>query len=132
MRAYNSFMKMNRIPTAKIISHDEGMGVPTTDLVRRRAEEIAKIDGRNSYNDKDWEQAKLELHGSTAPLSEDDEEMRESFSERDMVPGSVGHHTENSALEDDGNIVEELVSEGMEEAVHDQMLEASRLEDGRE
>ena len=125
-------MKMNHVPTAKIISHDEGMGLPTTDLVRQRAVEIAKIDGRNAYNDKDWEQAKLELHGSIIPLNEDEEEISESFSERDMVPGSLGHHTENSALEDAGNVVEELVSEGMEEAVHDQMLEASKLEDGRE
>src|ERR1700677_1701795 len=125
-------MKMNHVPTAKIISHDEGMGLPTTDLVRQRAVEIAKIDGRNAYKHKDWEEAKLELHGSIIPLNEDEEEISESFSERDMVPGSLGHHTENSALEDAGNVVEELVSEGMEEAVHDQMLEASKLEDGRE
>jgi hypothetical protein len=124
-------MKMNHVPSAKIISHDEGMGVPTADLVRQRALEIAQIDGRSASNEKDWVQAKLELHGNVVPDEDDESEMLESFSERDMVVGSTGHHTENSALEDSGNIVEELVSEGMEEAVHDQMLEASKLEDGK-
>jgi hypothetical protein len=124
-------MKMNHVPSAKIISHDEGMGVPSTDMVRQRALEIAQIDGRSASNEKDWQQAKIELHGDVVPTGDDDGEMMDSFSERDMVMGSMGHHTENSALEDSGNIVEELVSEGMEEAVHDQMLEASKLEDGK-
>src|SRR5580698_676329 len=110
-------MKMQRVLPAKIVSHAEGMGVPTADLVRQRAREIAKIDGRSIYNDNDWRQAKIELHGNSVPADADDDEMIESFSERDMIPGSLGHHTENSALEDSGNIVEELVSEGMDEAV---------------
>jgi hypothetical protein len=125
-------MKAQRVLPAKIVSHAEGMGVPTSDLVRQRAREIAKIGGRKIYNDNDWEQAKIELHGNAASFSEDGDEMMESFSERDMIPGSLGHHTENSALEDAGNIVEELVSEGMDEAVHDQMLEASKLENRRD
>lgn len=125
-------MKTKRVLPAKIANHADGMGVPNTDLVRQRAKEIARINGRGIYNEADWEQAKLELHGSALPHGEDGEEMIESFSERDMIPGSLGHHTENSALEDAGNIVEELVSEGLDEAVHDQMLEASKLEDGAE
>jgi hypothetical protein len=129
---YGLDMKTNRVLPAKIVSHTEGLGVPNTDLVRQRAKEIAMINGRGIYNDADWRQAKLELHGSATPCGEDGDEMQESFSERDMIPGSLGRHTENSALEDAGNVIEELVSEGMDEAVHDQMLQASKMEDRRE
>lgn len=125
-------MKIKRVLPAKIANHADGMGVPNTDLVRQRAREIAKINGHTVYNDADWQQAKLELHGSAATPGEDGEEAVESFSERDMIPGMLGRHVENAALEDAGNIVEELVSEGMDEAVHDQMLEASKLEDDRQ
>jgi hypothetical protein len=122
-------MKERRLQ-AKIVRHSEGLGVPTTDLVRQRAMEIAKINGRNAFTEQDWQQAKIELHGGNLPPTENgDEEMAESVSGRDMVAGSVGHHTENVALEDDINVGEELVNEGMDEAVHDQMLEASRNEE---
>ena len=124
-------MKTKRVLPAKIVSHAEGMGVPSTDLARQRAKEIARINGRGIYNDNDWQEAKLELHGHAA-AGEDGDEMIETFSERDMVPGSVGRHIENAALEDAGNVIEELVTEGMDEAVHDRMLEASRMEDGAE
>ncbi|HWB59735.1 MAG TPA: hypothetical protein VG733_09590 [Chthoniobacteraceae bacterium] len=125
-------MKTKRVLPAKIANHAEGMGVPNTDLVRQRAKEIARINGRSVYSDADWQQAKLELHGSATPPGDDGDEMLESFSERDMVPGILGRHTENTALEDAGNVIEELVSEGLDEAVHDQMLEASKIEDRAE
>ncbi len=110
-------MKTKRVLPAKIANHAEGMGVPNTDLVRQRAREIAKIiNGHTVYNDSDWQQAKLELHGSAVSSGEDGDEAVESFSERDMIPGMLGRHVENTALEDAGNVVEELVSEGMDEA----------------
>jgi hypothetical protein len=122
-------MKERRLQ-AKIVRHAEGLGLPTPELVQQRAKEIAKIAGRNHFTEQDWQQAKVELHGGNIPPTENgDDQMLESVSERDMVAGSVGHHTENVGLEDDMNIVEELVSEGMEEAVHDQMLEASKNQD---
>ena len=49
-------------------------------------------------------------------------------SEHDMVRADFGHHVENVGLEDADNVVEELIAEGMDEAVHEQML-ASRRED---
>ena len=48
---------------AKIIHHSEGFGVPSADTVRRRAEELAKINGHEEFNDDDWREAKRELHG---------------------------------------------------------------------
>ncbi|MGB8352384.1 MAG: hypothetical protein WCD79_00695 [Chthoniobacteraceae bacterium] len=124
-------MKTHRTVQAKIVRHAEGLGVPTADLVRQRAFEIARIDGRHAFNDQDWNQAKVELHGSGVPDGDDGEDEMQFASVHDMVPGSMGHHTLNQPPYDAQNIVAELVSEGMDEAVHDQMLEASKLEDPR-
>src|SRR5476651_424363 len=112
-------MKMKRTLLAKIVQHGEGMGVPTADTVRQRAMEIARIDGRNQANQQDWQQAKQELQGGHfAPDDDSEGEMMESVSEHDMVAGSLGHHTETCELEDAQNVVEELIAEGMDEAVH--------------
>ena len=125
-------MKTHRPVQAKIHRHAEGLGVPTADLVRQRAFEIAQIDGRSAFTDQDWNQAKVELHGNGIAVDDDGEdEIKLSFA-HDMVPGTMGHHTLNQPQDDAQNIVEELVSEGMDEAVHDQMLEASKLEEPRE
>jgi len=119
-------MNTSRPPYAKIVVHSNGMGVPSPEMVRQRALELAQIDGRVEYNEQDWQHAKQELHGGH-PGSWDDEEdkMPESISERDMTATDSGHHTENMRGGED-NVIEELVAEGMDEAVHDQMLEASR------
>ena len=120
-------MKTTRALQAKIVQHSEGLGVPTPETVRRRAEEIAQIDGRTELNEADWRQAKQELHGGHFfPSDDGDEEMCESVSAHDMVAGSLGHQTEVHGLDDGRNLAEELVAEGMDEAVHEQMLEASR------
>jgi hypothetical protein len=120
-------MKMTRTLQAKIVQHAEGLGVPTPDTVRRRALEIARINGRSEYNETDWRQAKQELHGGHFISSDDgEEEMCESVSERDMIAGSLGHQTAVHGLDDAHSIVEELVAEGMDEAVHEQMLESRR------
>jgi hypothetical protein len=115
--------------TAKIILHSEGLGAPCADTVRCRAREIARIAGREEYNDEDWREAKRELHGGHQPNDTNgDMDMTVMVSEHDMVVSSVGHHVENVGLDDQDNIVEELVAEGMDEAVHEQMLAARREE----
>jgi len=114
---------------AKIMQHAEGMGAPDTDTVRQRAREIALINGHDEYSEQDWNEAKRELHGGHELNDTNGEmEMCSMVSEHDMVVGSVGHHVENMGVEDADNVVEELIAEGMDEAVHEQML-ASRQED---
>ncbi len=122
-------MNSSRPPYAKILVHAEGLGVPSPEMVRQRALELARIDGRTEYTETDWQRAKQELHGGH-PASWDDEEdrMPESVSERDMTATDTGHHVENLVGGED-NVLEELVAEGMDEAVHDQMLEAARMEE---
>ncbi|MDQ3197579.1 MAG: hypothetical protein M3Q46_00060 [Verrucomicrobiota bacterium] len=123
-------------PHGKISLHGNGLGVPSPEMVEKRAREIAMIDERNpdEFSESDWNRAKNELtgvEGSHAPEIDDavDSEMRE----RDDIPGASGHHTPNQ-YEGDENLGAELVTGGIEEAAHDQMVEARRdeLEQERE
>jgi hypothetical protein len=118
--------------TAQIIHHSEGLGAPTADTVRRRAQELARINGHEEFNDDDWREAKRELHGGHETNDTNgDMDMTAAVSEHDMVACSMGHHVENVGLEDRESVVEELIAEGMDEAVHEQML-ASRREEAKD
>ena len=95
--------------------------------------ELAFIAGRDEFSDEDWREAKRELHGGHGhSISEDEAEMVTLVSERDMIVTDLGHHVENMGMEDADNVVEELIAEGMDEAVHEQMLAARRDEDDGE
>jgi hypothetical protein len=125
-------MNTPRPTSAKIIQHAEGLGAPSAMEVRRRAAELAMIAGRREYNDEDWQQAKMELHGGHEGAGASDEmEMVALVSERDMIVTDLGHHVENVHSENGETMAEELFAEGMDEAVHEQML-ASRREDAVE
>lgn len=114
---------------AKIIHHSQGLGAPDAETVRQRARELALIDGREQFTEEDWRAAKRELHGGhELNDTNGDLNMSAMVSEHDMVVGSMGHHVENVGLEDADNVLEELIAEGMDEAVHEQML-ASRRKD---
>ena len=119
-------MKETRTLQGKILQHSEGMGVPSPDLVRKRAMELAHISGRREITEDDWKQAKRELHGGHSFDMDDGEERAPFVSERDMIAASSGRHSEKIGFEDSDNVVEELVAEGMDEAVHEQMLEGSK------
>jgi hypothetical protein len=119
-------------PHGKINLHGNGLGVPSPELVEKRAREIAMIDERdpNDFTETDWHQAKNELTGVGASHvpEEVDEDAGDERSERDEVPGASGHRAPRSGFEEDENVGEELVSGGIEEAAHDQMVEARREE----
>ena len=57
--------------------------------------------------------------------------MAAAVSEHDMVVSSLVRHVENVGPDDQDSMVEELVAEGMDEAVHEQML-AARSEEPKE
>lgn len=116
-------MKAARTLQGKIISHSSGMGVPSPDLVRQRAGELAKISGHAEATEDDWKHAKEELHGGhDNGIDSDDVQF---VSERDMVAGSTGHHVGRTGFDESESLGEELVAEGMDEAVHERMLEAA-------
>src|SRR5436190_14654736 len=114
-------MSTLRPNSAKILQHSTGMGAPDAEMVRQRARELARIDGRAEFNDEDWRQAKRELHGGhDFGEALDGNGMAPIVSEHDMIASDPGHHVERMGM-DDENIVEELIAEGMDEAMHEQM-----------
>ena len=126
-------MSKMRPATAKILCHSRGIGSPDVGLVRTRAEELARINGHAHYTEEDWQQARFEMHGMNHPEDELSEEMGDypMVSGADMVCTDVGHHTARIGMEDDGNIVEELYREGLDEAEHERML-AARMDGSAE
>jgi len=97
--------------------------------VEKRAREIALIAERDpdEFTDADWDQARLELlgvHASNAP--EETDENAEVVEEWNVVASSAGHRAPR--VEDEENLGEQLVSDGLEEAAHDQMVEARKEE----
>jgi hypothetical protein len=119
-------------PHGKINLHGNGLGVPSPELVEVRAREIAMIDERDpdEFTEADWQQAKNELTGvgSSQVPEEVEEDVADERSERDEVLGASGHRAPRSGFDDEENVGEELVSGGIEEAAHDQMVEARREE----
>ena len=114
----------------RITVHGDGVGVPSPDLVEKRAREIALIAERNpdEFTDADWHQAREELLGAqvnTAP--EETEENAEVVEEWNVVASSQGHRAPR-VEEDEHNLGEQLVADGIEDAAHDQMLIARQEE----
>ncbi|MEN3368063.1 MAG: hypothetical protein V7609_206 [Verrucomicrobiota bacterium] len=115
--------------TGKISVHGDGVGVPSPDAVERRAREIALIAERDpdEFTDADWDQARRELLGnleSGAPEETDDN--ADVVEEWNVVASSKGHRAPR--VEDEENLGEHLVADGIEEAAHDQMVEARKEE----
>src|SRR2546430_15002621 len=125
-------MKEKKPSSGKISLHGNGMGVPSPEDIERRAREIALIDERNpdEFTDTDWNQARQELMGSenNEPPEEtpDNSQVTEEW---EMTPDNRGRRVPRPGVEEDEETVgEHLVSDGREEAAHDQMLEARREE----
>ena len=119
-------------PGGKINVHGMGLGAPTPEQVEARAREIALIDERepNEFTDTDWNQARRELLGETMPPPpEESEEAAKMEEEWEVTPDDRGRRVNRPGTEDDEESVgEQLVTDGVEEAIHDQMLEARREE----
>lgn len=114
---------------AHILIHAEGAGVPSPELVEQRARELAVIAGRpaSSYSDEDFRQAKREIMEQFEPEAD---EMEESTLEFEPGSGDVQGGRPSQAVNygsnDESSVGEELVQEGLDEALHDEMLEASK------
>src|SRR5437868_2938382 len=124
-------MKENKPSGGKIELHGNGMGVAGPEDIERRAREIAMIDERNpdEFTDTDWKQAREELLGELeqTPPEEDDKNIKLE-QEWEVTPDDRGHRVARPGAEEEETVGEHLVSDGREEAAHDQMLEARREE----
>jgi hypothetical protein len=113
----------------KISVHGDGFGAPSPDAVEKRAREIALIAERDpdEFTDADWDQARRELLGAQPSIApEETDENAEVVEEWNVVPSSSGQRAPR--IGEDDNVGEQLVADGVEEAVHDQMVEARKEE----
>ena len=126
-------MNTNPLKQGVLTENSAGIGTVTRKMVRKRAIELAVINGRaaRDVSKSDWDQARRELTGE--PDMDPKEAVLESApeSERwDPVPGSTGHKAPESPREDEDaegrSEGEQLVEQGVAEAEHDQMLQAAR------
>jgi len=125
-------MKEQKPTPGKISLHGNGMGVASPEDIERRAREIALIDERdpNQFTDADWNQAREELLGDlvTTPPEQDDKNIKME-EEWEVTPDDHGRRVPRPGTEEEEETIgEHLVSDGREEAAHDQMVEARREE----
>jgi len=116
----------------KFLLHGQGAGELTDDMVEARAREIAVIRGRTAeqVSEEDRAEAWAELQGELLPAPTDsDGESAGALTRDPSEPVSVpGRHIPNMEPEDDSSAIEQLATEGVEEAQHDQMLAARERE----
>ena len=128
--AYHRNMNKNsNIPIGDLSGRETELRVPTHEMVEQRAREIARLNERNphQFTDADWEQARAELTGAPpSGSSEDSGEIADSLSESGSVPGESGRKTPRVAPKDEALLDEHLANRGVEEAAHDQMVEATK------
>jgi hypothetical protein len=107
----------------KILRGTKGIGNVTPEMIEERAREIARADGRETANDLDRSHAREDFIGSTsAPEKPATEEPIEDW----YTPrGSSGQQTPTVRPEDEENIPDTLIREGVEEADHDQRLRSA-------
>ena len=120
-------MKENTIEQGKFTEQGHGLGTVTKEMVRKRAKELALINGRQQVLDSDFEQAKRELtreeHLTPEPTAA--EKLPEE-SRWEPVGESVAKEGPKVPAPDEQTFAERLVEEGVEDAEHDQMTRATR------
>jgi hypothetical protein len=125
-------MKTNPLKDGVLTENSAGIGTVTRKMVRKRAVELAVINGRSAHeaSKSDLDQARRELTGE--PDADPKEAVLESApeSERwDPVPGSTGYKMPVAPGEDEDDEGrsdnERLVDEGIAEAEHDQTRQAA-------
>jgi hypothetical protein len=106
-------------PRGKILGGTEGLGTVSPQMIEERAREIARSDGRAQPNDLDRTRAREELIG---PTSDSEQPATRSEPGRDwgMPLVSSGEKAPTVRPEDEENIPEKLIQEGIDEADHDQ------------
>src|SRR5207248_10627805 len=127
-------MRKNPLNKGIIMENAAGIGTVTSEMVEVRARELAAINGHPSEpSQADYQQAKRELTGEaeTNPQEESSESIPDSEG-WDPVPGSTGRQAADSLGEDEDaegrSESAQMFEEGVNEAEHDQMREASAAE----
>ena len=122
-------MKQQGNDEGRFTDHAHGLGTVTKEMVNQRAGEIALINGRSKHNilDSDWQQAYRELTGQEGlnPSPTPAEELTEDKRWAPTVESEL-HRAPTIQAPDEQTFAEKLVEEGIEEAEHEQMTEATK------
>lgn len=121
--------RKERMGHGRITQHGSGLGTVTPEMVRTRARELALSDGRaaEEVTPADWNQAKRELLGAAIPPGvESDVDEAASTAGWDPAPPSIGQRADTQELADEQTMSEKLIQEGVEEADHDERVQAGR------
>jgi len=129
-------MRKNPLNKGIIMENAAGIGTVTSEMIEARARELAAINGRPSSepSEADYQQAKRELTGESEmdPQEESSESVPDSEG-WDPLPGSTGRQAADSLGEDEDaegrSESAQMFEEGVTEAEHDQMRQASRADE---
>ena len=122
-------MRKRHSQQGRLSSQGEGLGTVTEAMVRRRAREIALINGRpkGQMLDSDYAQARRELTTEEPLAPQETAADRLPEDKRwDPVPGSRERKAPTVSPSDEQTVAENFVEEGVEDAEHDQMKEAGK------
>jgi hypothetical protein len=113
-------------PSVKMQVAGTGLGEVSQQMLDDRARELARMDGRVDFNERDLEQARAELQGASQPPPPPETEGgAEELVAWDEAPAASGHQARTYQIDDEATIGEALVQEGVEEAEHSQRVAAS-------
>jgi hypothetical protein len=125
-------MNKNQPTQAKILLHGKGVGDITEQDIRRRARELASINGvpPKVVSEEYLALARRELRGENLPaVTTEDSEAVGAMTRDPSEPPSISGRQIPDIEEPDGQEDRErLTEEGVEEAQHEQMLAARRRE----
>ena len=114
----------------RISASGDGLGEVSSERIAGRAAEIARNEGRERSNGHDLARAEAELSspGVAPSAPEIAAPELENMTAWDEAPVADGR-APRAAIEDEANIAEQLVQEGVEEAEHDRRARAGELPD---
>lgn len=123
--ALSCFMK-KRIEEGRFTEGAHGLGTVTEAMVGKRAKEIALINGHPQVLSTDWDQARRELTGRERLVPETTREELLPEESRDVAYAPPESRVPAVPAPDEQTFAEKLVEEGVQEAEHEQMVQASR------
>jgi hypothetical protein len=116
-------MKQNR----RIEIGTSGFGEASAATVEERARQIARSDGRTKVNNLDRQEARREILDPILDEGSPEEQIFEDDRpEAGVAPASAGTQEKRVPLDDESNIPEDLVREGVEEADFDTRVQSGK------
>ncbi len=120
---------METNPKGRIEVGGQGIGAPTKTMIEERAHALAEQDGRDRVRQSDRDQAVAELRGERNERAPEVPPGDEHLVAWDQSPDESGHAAPKVEPEDEANMDEELVEEGLDEADQEKRHAAAEEEE---